>query len=259
MTEALGVTRDERGLVTLTLQRPERRNALGRALVAALRAELGRLASDPSARVVILAAQGEVFCAGADLKERAEMPQAEVAGFVDGLRAMMDELAGLPQPTVAALQGPALGGGCELALACDLRVMGAGATLSLPETHLGILPGAGGTQRLARLVGASRAKELIYTARRVGPAEALGWGLCNAVAGEEGAWERARALAETILGGAPIALAQAKRAVDEGVELPLEEGLAVERRCYAVTIPTEDRLEALAAFREKRKPRFQGR
>jgi methylglutaconyl-CoA hydratase len=259
MTEALGVTRDERGLVTLTLQRPERRNALGRALVAALRAELGRLAADPSARVVILAAQGEVFCAGADLKERAEMPQAEVAGFVDGLRAMMDELAGLPQPTVAALQGPALGGGCELALACDLRVMGAGATLSLPETHLGILPGAGGTQRLARLVGASRAKELIYTARRVGPAEALGWGLCNAVAGEEGAWERARALAETILGGAPIALAQAKRAVDEGVELPLEEGLAVERRCYAVTIPTEDRLEALAAFREKRKPRFQGR
>ena len=221
---------------------------------------MARVAAGTGVRAVVLTGAGDkAFCAGADLKERAEMPQAEVAGFVDGLRAMMDELAGLPQPTVAALQGPALGGGCELALACDLRVMGAGATLSLPETHLGILPGAGGTQRLARLVGASRAKELIYTARRVGPAEALGWGLCNAVAGEEGAWERARALAETILGGAPIALAQAKRAVDEGLELPLEEGLAVERRCYAVTIPTEDRLEALAAFREKRKPRFQGR
>jgi methylglutaconyl-CoA hydratase len=257
--DVLLVDRDDDGIVVLTLNRPARRNALGKALVNALRATVADLATDPVARVIILAGAGaKAFCAGADLKERRIMEQEEVVVFVGALRAMMDEIAALPQPTIAAMDGAALGGGAELALSCDLRVMGPAATIGLPETHLGIIPGAGGTQRLPRLIGIARAKELIYTGRRVAAQEAVALGLANRAC-ENGAIEGARALAAPILSAAPIALAQAKRAVDEGIALPIDAAMAVEKRCYDVTIPTEDRLEALAAFREKRPPVFHGR
>ncbi len=257
--EVLLVERDDDGVVVVTLNRPARRNALGKALVARLRETVAALGSDPSARVIILAGAGDkAFCAGADLKERREMEPEEVTRFVGALRAMMDEVAALPQPTIAAMDGAALGGGAELALSCDLRVMGPAATFGLPETHLGIIPGAGGTQRLPRLIGCARAKELIFTGRRVTAPEAVQLGLANRAAAGD-AVEAARQLAAPILTAAPIALAQAKRAVDEGIELQIDAAMTVEKRCYDVTIPTEDRLEALAAFREKRPPVFKGR
>lgn len=247
------------GIVVLTLNRPERRNALGRAVVDRMREAVAALAVNRNARVVILAgAGGKAFCAGADLKERVGMDVDAVGAFVSDLRAMMDEVAALPQPTIAAIDGAALGGGAELALCCDLRVMGPDAVFGLPETHLGIIPGAGGTQRLPRLLGVARAKELIFTGRRVGAREALGLGIINRVGGDS-AVESAREMAAPILTAAPLALLQAKRAIDEGCSLPLDAALEVERRCYDATIPTEDRLEALAAFREKRPPVFKGR
>jgi enoyl-CoA hydratase/carnithine racemase len=256
--EPLLEDRTDDGVVLLTLNRPERRNALGVALVTAIRAAVGRLSTDASARVIILTGAGDrAFCAGADLKERRTMDEASVASFVNDLRTMMDEVAALPQPTIAAIGGAALGGGAELALACDLRVMGETATIGLPETHLGIIPGAGGTQRLPRLIGIARAKEMIFTGRRVQAQEAAQIGLVNCTCVDPVACARAKATA--ILGAAPLALTAAKRAIDEGISLDLSAAMAVERRCHAVTIPTEDRVEALAAFREKRSPVFKGR
>ncbi len=254
------IDRQDDGLVILTLNRPQRRNALGKELVTALRQTLDALATDVEARVVVITGAGpKAFCAGADLKERAQMSPPEVQRFVTALRAMMDEIAALPKPTIAAINGYALGGGCELALSCDLRIAAEGASLGLPETHLGIIPGAGGTQRLPRLLGPALAKELIFTSRRLTGAEAAAIGLVNRVCPDDKLLEEAANLAAPILTAAPIALAQAKAAIDAGLEVDLASGMKIEKACYAVTIPTEDRLEALAAFKEKRRPQFKGR
>jgi enoyl-CoA hydratase/carnithine racemase len=236
-----------------------RRNSLTMALLREGAGHLARAAADRSLRVVVITGQGErAFCAGADLKERARMADAEVAAFHGGLRGLLDGLAALPQPVVAALNGAALGGGLELALACDLRLAAAGVELGLPEVGLGIIPGAGGTQRLPRLVGAARAKELILTARRLGAAEAHAWGLVAAVVPPERLGAEALALAERLARNAPISLRQAKRAVDGGLHLPLAEGLDLENRLYQDCLPTRDRQEALRAFAEKRPPVFTG-
>jgi methylglutaconyl-CoA hydratase len=181
-----------------------------------------------------------------------------VAAFVHGLRAAFTEVEDLPMPVIAALEGAALGGGLELALACDFRVVGAEARLGLPETGLAIIPGAGGTQRLPRLIGKARAKELIFTGRRIGAQEAERLGLAEYTVGAGLALEKARALAREILPNGPIALRMAKQAVNRGVEVDRETGLALEQACYAQVIPTKDRLEGLQAFREKRKPVYRG-
>ncbi len=250
---------DDSGIVLLGLERPAAKNALGRQLVWELDEGLAALARDPTIRVVILhSLVPGVFCAGADLKERAGMDSAEATAFVQQLRLAFTALERLPMPTVAALEGAALGGGLELALACDLRVVGAAAKLGLPETSLAIIPGAGGTQRLPRLIGRSRAKELIYTGRRFGAVEALEYGIADRTAEVGMALEIALALAREILPNGPIALRAAKEAIDLGLDLDRAGGLLVEEACYAKVIPTQDRLEGLAAFREKRKPRYQG-
>jgi methylglutaconyl-CoA hydratase len=186
------------------------------------------------------------------------MAQAEAVAFVQGLRAAFTELEDLPMPVVAALEGAAFGGGLELALAADLRVAGAGAKMGLVETSLAIIPGAGGTQRLPRLIGASRAKELIFSARRIDAAEAERLGLVNRAAPAGGALEAALTLAREILPNGPVALRMAKQAVNRGLGLGLGAGLAFEQACYAQVIPTKDRLEGLAAFRDKRKPQYRG-
>jgi methylglutaconyl-CoA hydratase len=247
------------GLVLLGLDRPAAKNALGRQLMAEFRQAMVDFRSDPAVRVVVVhSLVPGVFCAGADLKERADMPQAEATAFVQGLRSAFTELEDLPMPVIAVIEGVAFGGGLELALCTDLRIAGADAKVGLVETALAIIPGAGGTQRLPRLIGASRAKELIFTARRIGADEAGRLGLVDRVVAPSQALESALALAREILPNGPIALRLAKRAVNQGMELDLASGLALEQACYAQVIPTQDRLEGLAAFREKRKPQFRG-
>ncbi|KAM9109817.1 enoyl-CoA hydratase domain-containing protein 2, mitochondrial isoform 2-T2 [Megaptera novaeangliae] len=190
------------------------------------------------------------------------MSEAEVGVFVQRLRGLMNEIAAFPAPTIAAMDGFALGGGLELALACDLRVAASSAVMGLIEATRGLLPGAGGTQRLPRCLRVALAKALIFTGRRLGGAQAQALGLVNhAVAqNEEGnaAYHRARALAQEILPQAPIAVRLGKVAIDRGTEVDIASGMAIEGICYAQNIPTRDRLEGMAAFREKRPPRFVG-
>lgn len=169
------------GIQVLVLNRPDARNALSRQMVDELREYVSRLSTDKNSRVVIVHGMGPVFCAGADLRERKGMSQPEVAKFLDDLNAMVSELEGLPLPTIAAVPGPALGGGTELALGCDLRTGSKETSFALPETKLGIIPGAGGTQRLTHLLGMPKAMELIFTGRRVSADEAvrLGTSSCS--------------------------------------------------------------------------------
>jgi methylglutaconyl-CoA hydratase len=242
----------------LTLDRPEAANALSRGLVADLRAALAALRADPPVLVVTGAGE-KAFCAGADLKERRAMSLDETRAFLADLNALMDELAAYPQPVIAALQGAAYGGGLELALACDLRLGAEGIEVGLPEVRLGIIPGAGGTQRLARACGLAVAKELILTGRRIDAARAQALGLLSAVVPAAGLRAEAQRWAADIAAAGPLAVAQAKRAIDEGWGRPLAEGLAVERACYDVVLASADRDEGLAAFAEKRKPRFTGK
>jgi len=248
------------GVAVLTLQRPEQMNALSVALLDALSEAIDDLYDRPDVRAVIITGAGDrAFCAGADLKERAGMAPSEVRRFLRRIRALMTRIERLPCPVIAAINGVALGGGCELALACDLRIAADVAKLGLTETTLAIIPGAGGTQRLPRLIGKGRAKELIFSGRRVDAQEALQIGLVEQVAPAAELLDAARALARRIVDNTgPIAIAQAKFAIDHGLEVDLETGLAIEAKAYEVTIPTRDRLEALAAFREKRKPVFTG-
>ena len=186
------------------------------------------------------------------------MPDERVPHFVRNIRALMDDVEALPQPTVAVINGFAFGGGTELALACDLRVAAEHAKLGLTEVSLAIIPGAGGTQRLPRLIGKARAKDLILTARRVDSHEAERIGLVNRIASAEGLRETALEVAQAIAANGPIAVRAAKDAIDGGSEMAIRDGLEHEARCYERVLGTEDRLEALAAFAEKRKPVFKG-
>lgn len=251
---------ERRGAVELwTIDGEGRRNSLSMALIAELHAHLERAAGDRALRCVVLTGAGDkAFCAGADLKERARMSADEVHRFHHDLRRAFRGIEEAPQPFVAALNGAALGGGLELALACDLRVASDAAQLGLPEVALGIIPGGGGTQRLARLVGVARAKDLVLTARRIGGAEALAMGLVSQIAPPQRLLEEAVALGERIARNAPVSLRQAKRAIDGGFHLPLEEALDLENRLYQDCLGTKDRVEALAAFAAKRPPVFTG-
>jgi enoyl-CoA hydratase/carnithine racemase len=255
--------RREDELAWITIERPEVMNCLSFPTLKRFRTLLEELAQDLSLRCILVTGAGSrAFCAGADLKERKTMPLERVPHFVRNIRALMDDVEAMPQPTIAVINGFCFGGGTELALACDLRVASPTAELGLTETSLAIIPGAGGTQRLPRLVGKSRAKDLILTARKLGAAEAERIGLVNRVARGDGEGElRAAALelARAIAANGPVAVRAAKDAIDHGVELPQREGLAHEARCYERVLETRDRLEALAAFAEKRKPRYEGR
>uniref|UniRef100_A0A3P9K293 AU RNA binding protein/enoyl-CoA hydratase n=1 Tax=Oryzias latipes TaxID=8090 RepID=A0A3P9K293_ORYLA len=212
--------------------------------------------------VVLCSLVPGVFCAGADLKERAKMPQSEVGPFVSKARALITELGNLPVPVIAAIDGAALGGGLEMALACDIRIASNSAKLGLVETKLAIIPGAGGTQRLPRAIGVSLAKELIFAARVVDGQEASRLGLVNRCVEQnqsgDAAYLQALELAREINPQGPIAIRMAKLAINQGIEVDLSTGLAIEEACYAQVIPTKDRLEGLAAFKEKRRPNFRG-
>jgi len=219
------------GLAHVTLDRPAAANSLSCELVGALGHALARLRGEEGegVRAVILTGAGEkAFCAGADLKERRKMTLEETRSFLKHLNQVVDAIAAFPRPVIAAINGAAFGGGLELALACDFRLAAAHAELGLVETRLGIIPGAGGTQRLARVVGLAAAKELILTGRRIDAARALELGIVSS-------------------------------AIDGGFDLPIAEALKHERACYEVVLASEDRNEGLAAFAEKRPPNFTGK
>lgn len=246
-------------IVWITLERPEVMNCLSFPTLRRFRTLLEELRDDLSIRCILITGSGEkAFCAGADLKERKTMPTERVPHFVRNIRGLMDDVEALPQPTIAVVNGFAFGGGTELMLACDLRIAAPGAKFGLTETTLAIIPGAGGTQRLPRLIGKSRAKDLILTGRRIDAAEAEQVGLLNRVAGEGNLRGDATELARSIARNGPVAVRAAKEAIDLGTEVSQTEGLEIEARCYEKVLPTRDRLEALAAFAEKRRPSYEG-
>ncbi|MCR8995708.1 enoyl-CoA hydratase-related protein [Brevibacillus laterosporus] len=243
----------------LTIQRPEVYNCLNLVTLERLQRLLLEVSTDTDIRVVIITGAGDkAFCSGADLKERKTMQQSQVQQYIRTIRDVFTQVERLSVPVIAAINGIAFGGGLELALACDLRVMSETAQTGLTETSLGIIPGAGGTQRLPRLIGKGRAKELILTARRIGAKEALEIGLVNQIVPANQVLEVSLSLAQQIALNAPLALAQAKWAIDYGMEVDMATGLALESNAYQILVPTKDRLEGLAAFAEKRKPVYRG-
>jgi enoyl-CoA hydratase/carnithine racemase len=250
----------EGDIVVLTIQRPEVMNCLSFPTLKRLRRLCFELREDLTIRAILITGAGDkAFCAGADLKERRSMPADQVPNFVRNIRRTMDDIEALPQPTIALINGFAFGGGTELLLACDLRIAASHAQLGLTETSLAIIPGAGGTQRLPRLIGKARAKDLILTARRIDAVEAERIGLVNRIAPPGQLLATGFEVARQIAANGPVAVRAAKRAIDQGSELPQAQGLEVEAACYELTLPTQDRLEALAAFAEKRPPNYLGR
>jgi enoyl-CoA hydratase/carnithine racemase len=223
-------------------------NALDQALIADLGAAARVVAADTRFRALVICGVPRFFAAGADIKEMAAMTYQEMSVASVGMEESFAALAGLAVPVVAAVTGFALGGGCELALCADLRVAGEGAKFGQPEVLLGLIPGLGGTQRLARLVGPSRAKDLILTGRTVGAQEAFTLGLVDRVVPDAEVQDVAMALARGFAAGAPVALAAAKRAIDLGLGVDLATGLAIERSEFAGLFATEDRRIGLASF-----------
>lgn len=257
-TPATGLARERHGSIALfRLEREARMNAFDDALVSALERALHEAAADPELRALVITGSGRAFCAGADLKQRSTMSDDQVRAFLDALRRVFDRVDAFPRPVIAAINGLALGGGLELALACDFRVLAHGAQVGLSEIALAVLPGAGGTQRLPRLIGEARAKEVILLGERIDASRALAWGLVHRTADD--ALQEAMKLAETLARQAPLAVTAALAAIEGGRDLELSAALDVERACYERVLGSEDRREALRAFAEKRTPSFRGR
>ncbi len=260
MEEEILLKQEKEQICILTLNRPQVMNAFNFDLLHALKREIDSIRFRRDIRVVIITGAGDrAFCAGADLKERATMPEDKVREFIYTIRNLFTDISNLPKPVIAAVNGVALGGGTELALACDIRIASENATLGLTETRLAIIPGAGGTQRLPRIVGVAKAKELIFTGKRVSAKEALDIGLVNRICTLENLLSECEKLAMEICETGPIAIEQAKYAINKGIEVDINTGLAIESNAYWITIPTEDRLEGLRAFKEKRKPNYKGK
>ncbi|MGK7379518.1 enoyl-CoA hydratase-related protein [Planococcus sp. 1R117A] len=247
-------------LAFITLNRPDSMNAFNYDMLAELGQVVEAIRINPDIRVVIFTGAGEkAFSVGADLKERKTLTEQHVKRNIFKIGEVFTTIENLPQPTIAMINGFAFGGGMELALACDFRIVTDDTLLGLTETSLAIIPGAGGTQRLPRLIGESKAMELILTARRLKPAEALDYGLVTKVAPRNELVDVTAQFADMMLANGPIALQQAKFAIKNGMNADLQTGLNIERKAYELTIPTEDRVEALMAFSEKRKPVFKGK
>ena len=259
MSDNVLLVEEQDQVAIITLNRPKAMNSLNFEMLRALKEQIEALRFRPEIRVVIITGAGEkAFCAGADLKERATLTPIQVKEFIFTIRNLFTSIEQLNKPVIGAVNGIALGGGTELALACDIRIAAKTASMGLTETRLAIIPGAGGTQRLPRLVGRGKAKELIFTGRRVDAEEALSIGLVNQICDGDALLDECMKMASMICETGPIAIEQAKYAINYGLETDITTGLAMESNAYWVTIPTQDRLEGLAAFREKRKPVFKG-
>ena len=248
----------EGGVAVVVLRRPAQLNALGTEMIAALDGALTTVADDPAVRVIVISGEGKAFSAGADIKEFGALAgPLEFRAFIERLETVIRRLERLTQPSVAAVNGIAFGGGLELALACDLRVVDEGARLGVPEIKLGLLPGAGGTQRLPRIVAPAVAMQMLMTGDPIDAAEAHRIGLANEIAPAGTAPDRALQLARTLAARAPLALAAVKR-LREAWALPLDVALDHERETVSMLFATEDRAEGTAAFVEKREARFRG-
>jgi len=249
------------GVMVLTINRPEAMNCFDMQLLDIFGRTLSEIAFDKEVKVVIITGSTEgknAFSTGADLKERAGMSADQVRLYINSIRDLFTAVEELPKPVIAAINGYAFGGGLEIALASDIRIASTNAIVGLTETSLAVIPGAGGTQRLPRIVGLARAKEMVFRARRITAQEGLDIGLFLEVVESNKLLERAFEIAREIAANGPVALAQAKYAINKGVEVSLPVGLAIESNAYAVTIPTKDRIEGLTAFKEKRKPIYIG-
>lgn len=239
-------------ICTVKINNPESMNALNSTILSELNAAFDEIASDSSISVVIITGEGRAFVAGADIAQMSTMNATEGKAFGVQGSAVFRKIEKLDKPVIAAINGFALGGGCELALACDIRIASSKAKIGQPETGLGITPGFSGTQRLPRLIGEGRAKELIYTARPVKADEALAMGLVNKVVEPEVLMEEAQNMAAAIAKNAPVALRYSKEAINKGIQTDIDSGIAIENDLFALCFATDDQKEGMKAFFEKR-------
>ena len=245
----------KREIGIITINRLEARNALNRKMLHELGDALTELENDLQIRVIIIAGNKD-FCAGADIKEMNAIKPEEIETFCRWGHKVFDQLEGMGKPVIAAITGFALGGGCELALACDIRIAGESTQFGQPEVNLGLIPGFGGTQRLSRLIGVAKAKEMILTGKIIDAKEAESIGLVNGVVKDEELMIAAEEMAQVIAQKAPVAVKMAKTLINENQEI--KEGLEKEIAFFARCFTTQDRLEGINAFLEKRKPKFKG-
>lgn len=245
------------GLRVISLQNPSKKNALSSLLIRQMIENLQKISDDPESRCVIIRSKVEnAFCTGADLKERASMSQADTEKFVSKLRSTFNMIEDLTIPTIACIEGYALGGGLEMALACDLRYGSPSAKIGLVETSIAVIPGAGGTYRLPKVVGLQKAKEMVFTAGIYSAEDAKKFGIFNDVASD--AYVKCLEVAASIGKNGPVAVRMAKQAMNLGFGQDRGTGMDIESLCYAKIVGTQDRIEGLLAFKEKRKPVFKG-
>lgn len=260
MTQYQFIKVEKQGPVThLILNRPQVMNAFDDLLIHEVLAALDAVEADAACRLLIVRGEGKVFQAGADIARLRRMSPFELLDWNEGIVRIAAHLERLPQPSIAVIHGAALGGGLELAMACTLRVVEEGSKLGLPEVKLGLIPGAGGTQRLPRLIGKTRAAWLILSGETFGPEQALEMGLINQVAPRGGVLEVALAMGQKILSNAPLAVRMAKDAMEVGLNIPLAEASQYGQKNCALCFASEDLQEGTSAFMEKRKPQFKGR
>jgi len=256
--EAIQVSK-ENEVATITLNRPPM-NPLNGQIFKELTQAADELESDPTVRAIVITGAGDkAFAAGADVTEMAALTPVEVYSFCQVSRAAFERIEGLSKPIIAAISGLALGGGCELALCCDFRLAADNAKFGQPEISLGIIPGAGGTQRLPRLIGAAKAKELILLGNIIDASAALGLGLVNNVVPADSLLEEAQKLAKKLASKPAVAVAMAKSAINTGLNMDISSALTLEIQCFVTAFASEDRKEGIGAFMEKRKPNFMGK
>jgi enoyl-CoA hydratase len=250
----------EKGVVTVTINRPNVLNALNAEVYTELDELFQEIEGDQDARVVILTGSGErAFVSGTDIAEMQPQNAIEIRSLVDKIRKASDRIYTLSKPVIAAINGFALGGGCELAMCCDLRIASENAKFGQTEINLGIIPGGGGTQRLSRLIGMTKAKELIYIGDIIDANTALTLGLVNKVVPAGNLMAEAKELAQKLLSKSSVILSLAKKAINGGADMGLSSGLDLGGECFASCFATEDQKEGMAAFLQKRKPEFKGK
>ncbi|MFZ5944482.1 MAG: enoyl-CoA hydratase-related protein [Bacillota bacterium] len=247
------------GILTLTINRPKALNALNTETLIEIRDAVKAAANNEEVQALIITGAGEkAFVAGADIAQMKDLNVLDGRNMTILGQEVFTEIENLPKPVIAAVNGFALGGGCEIAMACDIRIASEKAKFGQPEVNLGIIPGYGGTQRLPRLIGKGKAKYYIFTGEMMTAEQAFQFGLVDKVVAPEELINKAKEVAKTIMSKAPVAVMMAKKAINNGLDMDLDSGIAYEAEAYTTTFSTQDRVEGMTAFVEKRKPNFTG-